>query len=74
MLYTRCAAVKAREVKAGSTPAVLGGSGGNKIVVNKNVAPTVNMSGLAVSTTNGGSISITRSRTPASAVFWLTAV
>jgi hypothetical protein len=35
-----------------------GGSGGNKIVVNNSIAPTANLSGLAVSATSGGKIAI----------------
>ncbi len=35
-----------------------GGSGGNKIVVNNSIKPTATMSGLAVSATGGGNISI----------------
>ncbi|MBI2229301.1 MAG: hypothetical protein HYU46_09390 [Deltaproteobacteria bacterium] len=35
-----------------------GGTGGNKIIVNNSIAPTATLSGLPVSATTGGSVSI----------------
>jgi hypothetical protein len=45
-------------LNVGGALAQFGGTGGNQIVVNNNIKPTATMSGLGVSATHGGSVTI----------------